>query len=153
MARSAWRRNKRLAGHEKGAPRGAFFGEREPERVLRDVLPLLRPAGGSVVVSLPNVANISVRLSLLFGRFEYADRGIMDRTHVRFYTRKTAVELLESNGYRIVGEYYSIIPLDRGLRVKPRGFIDRAGRNAMWRLFALVAAVSLRSVPYFIDQT
>lgn len=99
----------------------------QPERVLRDVIPLLRPSGGSVIVSVPNIANISVRLSLLFGRFEYADRGIMDRTHVRFYTRKTARELLESNGYRVVGEYYSIIPLDRGLRVKPRGFIDRTG--------------------------
>ncbi|HEU0118996.1 MAG TPA: glycosyltransferase [Bryobacteraceae bacterium] len=98
-----------------------------PERVLRDVLPLLRPSGGSIIVSLPNVANIFVRLNLLFGRFEYADRGILDRTHVRFYTRKTAIELLESNGYRITAERYSIIPLDRGLRVKPRGFIDRIG--------------------------
>lgn len=98
-----------------------------PERVLRDILPLLRPSGGSVIVSVPNVANIFVRLSLLFGRFDYTDRGIMDRTHVRFYTRKTASELLESNGYRITTENYSIIPLDRGLRVKPRGLIDRMG--------------------------
>lgn len=98
-----------------------------PDRVLRDVLPLLRPSGGAVIVSLPNVANIFVRLNLLFGRFDYADRGIMDRTHVRFYTRKTALELLESNGYRIVSEHYSIIPLDRGLRVKPQGAIDKFG--------------------------
>jgi glycosyltransferase involved in cell wall biosynthesis len=98
-----------------------------PERVLRDIFPLIRPSGGTVVVSVPNVANIFVRLSLLFGKFDYADRGIMDRTHVRFYTRKSARELLESNGYRIVSEYFSIIPLDRGLRVKPQGPIDRIG--------------------------
>ena len=52
-----------------------------------------RPAlkeNGQLVVSLPNVANITVRLALLFGRFNYADRGIMDRTHLHFYTRKTA---------------------------------------------------------------
>lgn len=109
----------------------------QPERVLRDVIPLLRPSGGTVIVSVPNIANISVRLSLLFGRFEYADRGIMDRTHVRFYTRKTARQLLESNGYRIVSEYYSIIPLDRGLRVKPRGFIDRAGSAVLQVLTSL----------------
>ena len=102
-----------------------------PERVLRDVYPLIRQAGGSIIVSLPNVANIFVRLNLLFGRFEYADRGIMDRTHVRFFTRKTARELLEENGYRIVSEQYSIIPLDRGLRVKPRGLVDRVGSSIL----------------------
>ncbi|MBI2687883.1 MAG: glycosyltransferase [Acidobacteria bacterium] len=105
-----------------------------PERVLRDVLPLLRPSGGSIIISLPNVANIVIRLSLLFGKFDYADRGIMDRTHVRFYTRKTARELLESNGYRITRELYSVIPLDRGLRVKPAGLIDRWG-GAILRIF------------------
>jgi 2-polyprenyl-3-methyl-5-hydroxy-6-metoxy-1,4-benzoquinol methylase len=99
----------------------------QPDRLLRDVLPLLRPSGGSVIVSVPNVANIFVRLNLLFGRFDYADRGIMDRTHVRFYTRKTARQLLESNGYRIVNEYFSIIPLDRGLRIKPQGGLDKFG--------------------------
>jgi glycosyltransferase involved in cell wall biosynthesis len=109
----------------------------QPDRVLRDVLPLLRPSGGSVIISLPNVANIFVRLNLLFGRFDYADRGIMDRTHVRFYTRKTARHLLESNGYRIVSEHYSIIPLDRGLRVKPRGSIDRFGSAILKGLTSL----------------
>jgi glycosyltransferase involved in cell wall biosynthesis len=108
-----------------------------PERLLRDVLPLLRPAGGSVIVSVPNVANIFVRLNLLFGRFEYADRGIMDRTHVRFYTRKTARELLEANGYRVVTEHFSVIPLDRGLRLKPRGFLDRTGTSILKVLTSL----------------
>ena len=109
----------------------------QPDRLLRDVLPLLRPSGGSVIVSLPNVANIFVRINLLFGRFDYADRGIMDRTHVRFYTRKTARELLESNGYRIVNEHFSIIPLDRGLRVKPQGKIDKFGSAILKHLTAL----------------
>jgi 2-polyprenyl-3-methyl-5-hydroxy-6-metoxy-1,4-benzoquinol methylase len=94
----------------------------QPERLLKDVRPLLKPAAGTIVVSVPNVANIAVRLMLLFGSFDYADRGILDRTHVRFYTRKTARELLESLGYRIVSEHYSIIPLDRALRLTPNGF-------------------------------
>ena len=61
----------------------------------------------------------------------------MDRTHVRFYTRKTARELLESNGYRIVNEHFSIIPLDRGLRVKPQGKIDKFGSAILKHLTAL----------------
>ena len=43
--------------------------------------------GGTLFVSLPNVANVTVRAALAAGRFPYADRGILDRTHLRFYTR------------------------------------------------------------------
>ncbi len=50
--------------------------------------PASRP-GGVVIVSVPNVAHLWVRLSLLAGRFDYADRGILDRTHLRFFTRRT----------------------------------------------------------------
>ena len=39
---------------------------------------------------------------LVVGRFHYTERGILDKTHLRFFTRKTARRLLESNGYRIV---------------------------------------------------
>ncbi|MBZ5671576.1 MAG: hypothetical protein LAO04_17845, partial [Acidobacteriia bacterium] len=42
--------------------------------------------GGTVIVSVPNVAHLWVRLSLLAGRFDYADRGILDRSHLRFFT-------------------------------------------------------------------
>jgi hypothetical protein len=51
-----------------------------------------------VIVSVPNVAHLWMRLSLLAGRFEYADRGILDRTHLRFFTRHTLAELLREGG-------------------------------------------------------
>ena len=66
----------------------------DPERVLREAAEVLEPRG-RIVVSLPNVANLSVRIGLLFGRFRYGDRGILDRGHLRFYTRRTARELVE----------------------------------------------------------
>ncbi len=56
---------------------------------------------GFVVVSLPNVAFIGIRLRLLLGQFDYADVGILDRTHLRFYTLKTARALLSDGGYLI----------------------------------------------------
>jgi hypothetical protein len=49
---------------------------------------------------------------LLFGRFTYADRGILDRTHLKFFTRKTARALLEQNGYKILEEEATVIPLE-----------------------------------------
>jgi len=61
-------------------------------------------SSGRFVIVLPNVAIWRLRWHLLTGRWEYADEGILDRTHVRFYTRKTARELLAAAGLRICEE-------------------------------------------------
>ena len=65
---------------------------------------------GRLIVSLPNIALWVYRLSLAAGRFEYADRGIMDKSHVRFYTLVTARHLLWSAGFNIVRERFAPIP-------------------------------------------
>ncbi len=57
---------------------------------------------GVLVASIPNVANWAVRLGLLAGRFRYTDRGILDRTHLRFYTKRTAREMLGDGGFEVV---------------------------------------------------
>ncbi len=59
-------------------------------------------AGGTIIVSLPNVAHYSVSLPLLlFGRFRYADAGILDRTHLHFFVRESAVDLLGAAGFSV----------------------------------------------------
>ena len=73
---------------------------RYPEAVLEAACHLLT-RDGFVVASIPNVANWSVRMNLLRGRFEYASTGLLDETHLRFYTIKTATKLFEDCGYRI----------------------------------------------------
>ena len=84
---------------------------RRPEQLLEQCRALLK-ANGRVVVSVPNVANLTVRLGLLFGRWQYAERGIMDRTHMRFYTRKTARRLLEAAGFRVIKQQMTVMPLE-----------------------------------------
>jgi 2-polyprenyl-3-methyl-5-hydroxy-6-metoxy-1,4-benzoquinol methylase len=74
-----------------------------PRALLLAARPLLRP-GGEVVVSLPNVATWTMRLRLLAGDFTYGDSGILDRTHLRFFTRRTARALLRSCGLELVAE-------------------------------------------------
>ncbi len=71
-----------------------------PEDLLARIRSWLRP-GGTLLVSVPNVANVTVRAALLLGRFPYADRGILDRTHLRFYTRRSARGLVEAGGFRV----------------------------------------------------
>lgn len=58
----------------------------------------LRP-GGSLIVSVPNINNLIVVVPLVFrGRFEYQDAGVLDRTHLRWFTRKSAIELATCSG-------------------------------------------------------
>ncbi|HEX8420300.1 MAG TPA: class I SAM-dependent methyltransferase [Sphingomonas sp.] len=61
----------------------------------------LRP-DGTLLLSVPNVAHWSVRAMILLGRFDYEDVGIMDATHVRWFTAKSLRQLLESSGFKVV---------------------------------------------------
>ena len=72
----------------------------EPEKVLQKVKPLLKK-NGRILVSIPNIANIFVRLKLLFGKFNYEEWGILDRNHLRFFTLDSTKELIEGNGFKI----------------------------------------------------
>lgn len=77
-----------------------------PVSALKRYLRWLAP-GGSVIVSLPNVGLWSVRLAHLFGRWEYEETGVLDRTHLRFFTRKSARWLLGEAGLDIVKTTYN----------------------------------------------
>jgi 2-polyprenyl-3-methyl-5-hydroxy-6-metoxy-1,4-benzoquinol methylase len=80
---------------------------RDPERFLARIRPLLRPEG-RLVLTTPNVANWSVRLGLLVGRWRYTERGILDRTHLQLFTRSTLVEMLSGAGYRLLELDYTV---------------------------------------------
>jgi 2-polyprenyl-3-methyl-5-hydroxy-6-metoxy-1,4-benzoquinol methylase len=74
---------------------------RQPERILLQAKDLLKP-DGQIIVSVPNVAHWRVRFGLFFGRFEYSDSGILDRTHLRFFTQRSAQSLLTNAGYKMI---------------------------------------------------
>lgn len=71
-----------------------------PEEVLRSLKNFIKP-NGRLLISLPNVGHYSVRFALLQGKWDMLDSGIMDRTHIHFYTFKTAKALLEQQGWRV----------------------------------------------------
>ncbi len=80
---------------------------KDPWSVLQAASQRVRP-GGAVYVSVPNVQHFRVSFGLLRGRWRYEDFGIMDRTHLRFFTRETACELFALAG----------VPLDRVVPVR-----------------------------------
>jgi 2-polyprenyl-3-methyl-5-hydroxy-6-metoxy-1,4-benzoquinol methylase len=74
---------------------------------LRDPLPVLQSvrrlvaAGGSVLISTPNIAHGDVRLALLKGQFRYNKLGILDETHTRFFTAESLVQFAHEAGFVI----------------------------------------------------
>lgn len=74
----------------------------DPLDVVARHLPLLVP-GGYFLISLPNIAIWNVRFELLLGRFEYQDTGTLDRTHMRFFTRRSLRRFLAEAGLEVRG--------------------------------------------------
>ena len=57
---------------------------------------------GFICISIPNIANWRIRLNLLFGKFEYTEGGLLDESHLRFFTKKTAEKFILDAGFRII---------------------------------------------------
>jgi 2-polyprenyl-3-methyl-5-hydroxy-6-metoxy-1,4-benzoquinol methylase len=71
-----------------------------PADLLRRLKDHLRPSGW-IVTSIPNIAHASVRLALLLGEFRYREWGLLDETHVRFFTADSVAELFDTTGYEV----------------------------------------------------
>ncbi len=107
----------------------AVFGDvlehlRAPWRILEETKQLLKP-DGYVVVSLPNVAHGAVRLALLQGKFKYEKYGLLDNTHLRFFTRETVEELFKRTGYFVDASARTVVPIFSGSE-----FIPSVERNS-----------------------
>jgi SAM-dependent methyltransferase len=82
-----------------------------PDEILFQLISILEK-DGLIFISVPNVANLTMRISLLFGRFNYSDRGILDRTHLRFFTQRTFTALISSNQVEKVQVGVTPIPFE-----------------------------------------
>ena len=82
---------------------------RDHWRVLRRVHGLLSP-GGSVCACIPNAQHWSLQARLCLGQFVYEESGLLDRTHLRWFTPTTMVALFEDNGFRILSNQPRIFP-------------------------------------------
>lgn len=105
----------------------------DPSSLLQRLRPRLAP-GGTLVTSIPNVANWTIRLGLLAGRFEYADRGILDRTHLHFYTLRSARALVEESGFRVTS-VVAAVPAP-GVTSKALGWLIHRVGNLRPQVFA-----------------
>lgn len=82
----------------------------------------------TLLLSTPNIAFIMPRLNLLFGRFNYAERGILDITHKRLFTRKSLRHCLETCGYQVE----KIHPVGLAFEVVFKGFLGKTLARMSW---------------------
>lgn len=92
----------------------------DPEQVLIFLKKRLKKTG-QIVISIPNVAFWDMRLELLKGRFEYQESGLLDKTHLRFYTYNTFLAMLKRAGFEVVKTIAAEgrIPLEHTIRRIP----------------------------------
>lgn len=108
---------------------------------------------GELLISIPNAVNIYVRLHILSGRFEYKDRGPLDKTHLRFFTLKTFEQLLKNSGFISQAIRYTPLPayLFLGRRAKHFNSIIMIILNLLAQLLPNLFAYQLvyRVTKYF----
>jgi len=73
---------------------------KNPQIILEKIQDHLLP-NGFIILSIPNISHITIRLQILNGRFDYEQTGILDDTHLKFYTLYSIIELLNKTGYTI----------------------------------------------------
>ena len=103
---------------------------RNPVDTLRDLVTRLGP-GGRVIVSVPNVAHHSILRDLLLRRrFDYQEAGILDRTHLRFFTESSAVGLMNEAGLKVTDGVIN------GLEGRRTAMLDKLTAGALRHYFA-----------------
>lgn len=111
----------------------------DPAALLRALRAALRP-GGRVLASVPNVAHWSVRRNLLLGRFDYEQWGIMDATHLRWFTSDSVRRLFEGAGYEVQSlDYTAGASLPVYDVARPWRWMSRYARTAVLRRLVRVA--------------
>ena len=81
-----------------------------PEKFLKRIKDNILHKKNILIISVPNIANIAIRLMLLFGKFNYTERGILDKTHKKFYTLDSIKKTITKEGFFVKKVYYIPIP-------------------------------------------
>jgi 2-polyprenyl-3-methyl-5-hydroxy-6-metoxy-1,4-benzoquinol methylase len=119
---------------------------RDPRAVLRGVRGVLSDRG-SVIASVPNVAHGSVRLALLAGEFRYTETGLLDKTHMRFFTRESLQDLFEEAGYAVTSVHRRRIAVDESDVPVPSHVSPEARRAALGDLEATTYQFVVTAAP------
>jgi glycosyltransferase involved in cell wall biosynthesis len=100
-----------------------------PRATVQEAAARLAP-GGRLLVSLPNAVHWSIRAQIAMGRFEYQNEGLLDRGHLRFFTRTSALEMFEESGLRCEETRSTPVPWEKVFKVDSRRLLPRLFEKA-----------------------
>ena len=100
----------------------------DPLLLVRNAVPLMKE-NATLLVSVPNIANWLTRLRLLLGSWEYTVSGMMDRTHIRFFTLKSIKRLIAEAGFEVVHVYATPYFLRGLMGIQARNRLFPQSRN------------------------
>ena len=127
---------------------------RNPDELLADLAGRMDPRG-RIITSVPNFAHWYPRVRVAAGLFDYDQRGILDRTHVRFFTRRSFRRVLAGTGLEVATERYAGLPLDvlgvGGVGGSVVAAVDGVARRVWPTLFAYQFVVELQTAPHLLD--
>jgi 2-polyprenyl-3-methyl-5-hydroxy-6-metoxy-1,4-benzoquinol methylase len=125
----------------------------DPTETIRKLLSYLKP-NGKIIIALPNIAHWRERWKLSLGKFEYTDSGVMDKTHLHFYTFYTAPKYLIEPIKELKIEHHLVngsVPLaffrHYLLTTAMKQWIDRLGAKYMPNLFGGEILIVARVLP------
>ena len=99
-----------------------------PWNALRNIEQIIQDSS-RILVSIPNSGHWYFRLKILFGKIEYTNNGLFDKTHLRFFTKKSSKELINDSKFEILDLNYSSLPWENlfkgGLGTKVLSIIER----------------------------
>lgn len=122
---------------------------KNPQEILEKIKPQLNTSG-YVFVSIPNIAHISTRLELINGSFEYEDTGILDNTHLQYFTLHTFTQIAQKAGFDIVEVNYSYNDFPESIINK---LLLKAGLKPTKKFWEIVNSKEARAYQYkFIIQ-
>jgi 2-polyprenyl-3-methyl-5-hydroxy-6-metoxy-1,4-benzoquinol methylase len=110
------------------------------KKVLSDLKKYL-DKDGKIIISTGNIGFWYFRLSLLFGQFNYTSSGILDSTHVRLYTLKNFLKLIESSGFKVVKKEYTILPYEL--------IFPRLSKTWLIKIFSSLSYLLAKILPRF----
>lgn len=89
----------------------------DPVKTLKKIQKYLKK-GGVIIFSIPNMAHVSIRLSLLEGKFDYTETGLLDKTHLHFYTYRQIMRTFSEAGLKIIHQKYTHVVYPKQYLVK-----------------------------------
>lgn len=121
-----------------------FYGDvlehlKDPAAALRKSASLLK-SGGKIFVSVPNIAHISTRLELLSGNFEYEPMGILDTTHLKYFTLHSFSDMAKSAGYEVLATDYTLNEYPTDTINKMLNDLGLTASNKFWEIIDSVEA-------------